>query len=140
MMKKAIWIIAPLFFLVGFWLLVNDSYQIRYSIKYQIFYRDYLAWKQSGGSMKPEYNLPLKLDPYRDSMVEGLTYEQIRKKFPFLIDGAIYTEPKSYKGTYQNFVRENDAKAQFLWFVPEDTFDWCVQIEKEKPCLVLVKG
>lgn len=117
--------------------LVND--QTREWAKFHVYYGGYLAWKKQGGALQQSIYEPLMQDRWRDDMVRGLSYDQIVRKFPFLVDGDLFPLD-SYKGEVLGFVRKKDPKAEILWFSREDDFDWCVWIVHSEATIELVKG
>lgn len=116
-----------------------SSYEVRDWVKFRLFYRDYLAWKEQGGLIREGLYEPLKLDRYRDGMVKGLSYDQILSKFPFLVDGDQYPLD-SYKGEYLKWLRSENPEAEVLWFSREDGFDYCVRIDDKEVEICLIKG
>ena len=102
-------------------------------------YSDYLLWKKNGGAMKDSYYEPLGLDRYRNKIVEGLSYEEIIKKLPFLIDGDTYQQD-SYKGSYLRDLKLENPKIKLLWFRKEDGQDWSIEVQEGKNEINLIKG
>ncbi len=115
------------------------SYEARDWLKFRVYYGSYVAWKKNGGPIRSHFYEPLMLDRHRDSMVSGLSYEQILAKFPFLVDGDRYP-PASYKGEYLREVRKESPEARVLWFRQEDEFDWCVYLDGSRKEIRLIKG
>jgi len=125
-------------FVSGFVWLSRD-YKARDWIKYNLFYRDYLSWKETGGDFKPEYYVPFKLDRNKDSIVQDLSYDQVCSKMPFLTPGESYPID-SYKGEFLLRIRNEDPTIKILWFNKDDGFDYCVVITKSKNEIWLIKG
>ena len=108
-------------------------------IKYRVEYPAYLKWKRDGGPWLYKYSEPLMLDRYRDDIVSGLSYEQIRIKLPFLVDGETFSA-SSYKGQYLASLKHDTAGGRLLWFTATDGFDWCVELRGAVARIALIKG
>lgn len=86
-----------------------------------------------------EYNFPLMVDRHRDDLIKGLSYEQIRRKIPNLLEGEQYP-PDSYKGKALRGYRSGHPEARMLWFNKEDGCDQVIIIDRESQYVTLIKG
>jgi len=128
-----------LIILLLFGVLLYYNIDFRDWVTFNWEYPDYLNWKKIGGKMENTYFEPMGLDRYRDEIVEGLSYEEILKKLPFLTNGDTYPTD-SYKGSYLKERRRENQNIRILWFRKIDGFDWCIEIDNDKNEINLIKG
>src|SRR5262245_51126076 len=93
-------VVVPVICLVVFVLNAN----FRLWVEFHTEHRDYLQWREAGGPLDSKFYTLLNLDRDRDKLVEGLSYDQIKAKLPFLSEDSRFS-PDGYKGRYLKILK-----------------------------------